>query len=86
MAHIHDKNGEVLSEETEVIGRWKEHFEGLFQETDAPYQIMPGRGVAVVDDLHGDNEGGGEKRCEEAEDRKGTRNVWDCARDVKSRG
>ena len=27
MAHIHDKNGEVLSEETEVIGRWKEHFE-----------------------------------------------------------
>ncbi len=32
MTHIHDKNGEVLSEETEVIGRWKEHF------------IMPGRG------------------------------------------
>ena len=31
MAHIYDKNGEVLSEETEVIGRWKEHFEGLFQ-------------------------------------------------------
>ena len=51
MALIHDKNGEVLSEETKVIGRWKEHFEGLFQETDAPYQIMPGRGVAVVDDL-----------------------------------
>ena len=51
MAHIHDKNGEVLSEETEVIGRWKEHFEGLFQETDAPYHIRPGRGVAVVDDL-----------------------------------
>ena len=43
MAHIHDKNGEVLSEETET--------EGLFQETDAPYQIMPGRGIAVVDDL-----------------------------------
>ena len=27
MAHIYDKNGEVLSEETEVIGRWKEHLE-----------------------------------------------------------
>ena len=51
MAHIYDKNGEVLSEETEVIGRWKEHFERLFQETDAPYQNTPGRGVPVVDDL-----------------------------------
>ena len=24
IAHIYDKIGEVLSEETEVIGRWKE--------------------------------------------------------------
>ena len=35
--YMYDKNVEVLSEETEVIGRWKEHFEGLFQETDGPY-------------------------------------------------
>ena len=43
MTHIHDKNGEVLSEETEVIGRWKEHFEGLLQKTDGPYQNTPWR-------------------------------------------
>ena len=47
MAHIYDKNGEVLSEETEVIGRWKEHLEGLFQETDGPYQNTPWREIPL---------------------------------------
>ena len=27
-----------MSEGIDVIGRWKEHFEGLFQEADSPYQ------------------------------------------------
>ena len=50
MAHIYDKNGEVL-EETEVIGRWKEHSEGLSQETDGPYQNTPWREIPLKDDL-----------------------------------
>ena len=37
MARIYDKNGQLVSEENEVIGRWKEYFEGLFQVTDGPY-------------------------------------------------
>ena len=51
MTHIYDKNGQTLSEETEVIGRWKEHFEGLFQEADGPNQYMPCRETMVEDDL-----------------------------------
>ena len=27
-----------MSERIDVIGRWKEHFEGLFHEADSPYQ------------------------------------------------
>ena len=30
MVHIYDENGQLVSEENEVIGMWKEHFEGLF--------------------------------------------------------
>ena len=41
MAHIYDKNGQLVSEENEAIGRWKEHFEGLFQVADGPYQYFP---------------------------------------------
>ena len=48
--HIHDRNGEVLSEETEVIRRWKEHFEGLLQKTDGPYQNTTWREVPLEDD------------------------------------
>ena len=51
MAHIYDKNGEVLSEKTEVIGRRKEHFEGLFQETDGPYQNTPWKEIPLKDNL-----------------------------------
>ena len=40
MACIYDKIGQLLSEENEVIARWKEHFEGLFQETDRPYNYF----------------------------------------------
>ena len=43
--YIYDKNGEVLSEEAEIIGRWKEHFE------DGPYQNTPWREVPLEDDL-----------------------------------
>ena len=49
--HIYDKNGEVLSEDIEVIGRWNEHFEGLLQETDGPYQNTPWREIPIKDDL-----------------------------------
>lgn len=51
ITHIHDKNGQVLSEETEVIGRWRDHFEGLFQETEAPYEDLPCREATPEDDL-----------------------------------
>ena len=51
MARINDKNGQVLSEETEVIGRWREHFEGLFQEAVLPYQAMQHSEATSEDDL-----------------------------------
>ena len=51
MARINDKNGQVLSEETEVIGRWREHFEGLFQEAVPPYQAMQHSEATPEDDL-----------------------------------
>ena len=41
MARIYDKYGQLVSEKNEIIGRWKEHFEGLFQITDGPYQYFP---------------------------------------------
>jgi len=31
-AHINDKDGQRLTEQTDVMDRWKEHFESLFQE------------------------------------------------------
>ena len=50
-----------------------------------PYQNTPGRGRGrVVDDLEITKEE--VRRDVRAENRKGTRNMWDCARDVKSRG
>ena len=36
MTRINGKNGQVLSEGAEVIGRWKEHFEELFHEMGEP--------------------------------------------------
>ena len=36
MTRINGKNGQVLSEGAEVIGRWKEHFEELFHEVREP--------------------------------------------------
>ena len=51
MAHIYNKNGEVLSEKTEVIGRRKKHLDGWSQETDGPYQNMPWREIPLKDDL-----------------------------------
>ena len=36
MTRINGKNGQVLSEGAEVIGRWKEHFEELFHEVGEP--------------------------------------------------
>ena len=47
---IYDKNGQLVSEENEVIGRWKEHFEGLFQVADGPYQYFPWGETAPEDD------------------------------------
>ena len=51
MVLINDKNGQVLSEGVDVIERWKEHFEGLFQEADSPYQAMQRSGASLEDDL-----------------------------------
>ena len=57
----------------------------MFLETDVPYQNTPGRGRGrVVDDLEITKEE--VRRDVRAENRKGTQNMWDCARDVKSRG
>ena len=51
MLRIYDKNGQLVSEENEVIGRWKEHFEGLFQVTDGPYQYLLCGEATLEDDL-----------------------------------
>ena len=51
MVRINDKNGQVLSEEIDVIGRWKEHFEGLFQEADSPYLATQHSEATPEDDL-----------------------------------
>ena len=51
MVHINDKNGQVLSEGIDIIGRWKEHFEGLFQEADSPYQATQHSEAMPEDDL-----------------------------------
>ena len=51
MIHINDKNGQVLSEGTDVIGRWKEHFEGLFQEANSPYLATQHSEATPEDDL-----------------------------------
>ena len=53
VTHVYDKNGKVLSEGEEVVKRWKEHFEGLYQEMDGPGLHMP-NGVTTV--LEGDLE------------------------------
>ena len=37
MVRINDKNVQVLSEGIDIIGRWKKHYEGLFQEADSSY-------------------------------------------------
>ena len=34
--HVYDNHDKVLSEGEEVVKRWKEHFEGLYQEMDGP--------------------------------------------------
>ena len=31
---INDKDGQLLTDQTEVMDRWKEHFESLFQEVE----------------------------------------------------
>ena len=51
MIRINDKNGQVLSEEIDVIGRWKEHFKELFQEMDLPYQATQHSEATPEDDL-----------------------------------
>ncbi|MDA8042239.1 MAG: hypothetical protein MPJ22_07475 [Pirellulales bacterium] len=51
MVRINDKNGQVMSEEIDVIGRWKEHFEGLFQEADSPYLATQHSEATPEDDL-----------------------------------
>ena len=30
--HINDKDGQMLTDQTDIRGRWKEQFESLFQE------------------------------------------------------
>ena len=50
-AHINGKDGQRLTDETDVMDRWKEHFESLFQE-DAESSEQP------VPDMHQDNDGG----------------------------
>ena len=32
--HINDKYGQLLTDQMEVMDRWKEHFESLFQEVE----------------------------------------------------
>ena len=32
--HINNKDGQLLTDQTEVMDRWKEHFESLFQEVE----------------------------------------------------
>ena len=47
--HIYDKNGKVLSEGEEVVKRWKEHFEGLYQGMDGPGLHMPNGATTVLE-------------------------------------
>ena len=51
MVCINDKNGQVLSEGIDVIGRWKKHYEGLCQEADSPYLAMQHSEATPEDDL-----------------------------------
>ena len=49
VTHVYDKNGKVLSEGEEVVKRWKEHFEGLYQEMDGPGLHMPNGATTVLE-------------------------------------
>ena len=51
MTRIYDRNGQVLSEGGEVIGRWKEHFEELFHEAGEPHPVRQFRETVLEDDL-----------------------------------
>ena len=37
VTYIYERNGQVLSEGDDLIGRWKEHFEELFHEVGGPH-------------------------------------------------
>ena len=39
--HINDRDGKLLTEQTEVMDRWREHFEGLFEEDERSEQRSP---------------------------------------------
>ena len=49
VTHVYDKNGKVLSEGEEVVKRWKEHFERLYQEMDGPGLHMPNGATTVLE-------------------------------------
>ena len=51
VVHIYYKYGKVLSEGEEVVKRWKEHFEGLYQEIDGPGLYMPNTETTLEVDL-----------------------------------
>ena len=68
------KNGQSVSEENEVIGTWKEHFEGLFQVADGPYQYFLCGEVTPEDDREIIR--GVESRCAKAEDEDRTWHLW----------
>ena len=50
-AHINGKDGQRLTDQTDVMDRWKEHFEGLFQKT------ADGSDQPELEMCQGDNDG-----------------------------
>ena len=51
MTHVYDRNDKVLLEGEEVVKRWKEHFEGLYQEIDGPVLHIYGATTVLEGDL-----------------------------------
>ena len=49
VTHIYDNNNNKLLEGEEVGKRWKEHFEGLYQEMDGPGLHMPNGATKLLE-------------------------------------
>ena len=49
VTHVYDNNNNKLLEGEEVVKRWKEHFEGLYQEMDGPGLHMPNGATKLLE-------------------------------------